>query len=65
MLERNRYMVNNSSLLIALFNGKPGGTKSTIEYAKKQNLRIIVITSNERKIPTKNEQDKARRSPLE
>lgn len=44
MLERNRYMVNNSSLLIALFNGKPGGTKSTIEYAKKQNLRIIVIT---------------------
>ena len=43
MLERNRYMVNNSSLMIALFDGLPGGTKSTIEYAKKQGLEIIVI----------------------
>ncbi|MCM1224546.1 MAG: DUF1273 domain-containing protein [Lachnospiraceae bacterium] len=43
MLERNRYMVNNSSLMIALFNGLPGGTKSTIEYAKKQGLEVVVI----------------------
>ena len=43
MLERNRYMVNNSSLMIALFNGLPGGTKSTIDYAKKNGLEIIVI----------------------
>lgn len=27
MQERNRYMVNSSSLVIALFNGKEGGTK--------------------------------------
>ncbi len=44
MLERNRYMVNNSSLMIALFNGQSGGTKSTIEYAKKQGVEIIIIT---------------------
>ncbi len=43
MLERNRYMVNNSSLLIALYNGLAGGTKSTIDYAKKQGLEIITI----------------------
>lgn len=43
MFERNRYMVNNSSLMIALFNGLPGGTKSTIDYAKKNGLEIIVI----------------------
>ena len=43
MLERNRFMVNNSSLMIALFNGLPGGTKSTIDYARKQGLDIVVI----------------------
>lgn len=43
IFERNRFMVNNSSLLIALFSGKNGGTKSTIEYAKKQGLNIVII----------------------
>ena len=32
MLERNRYMVDESSLMIALFNGRAGGTKSTIDW---------------------------------
>lgn len=43
MLERNRFMVNNSSLIIALFNGLPGGTKSTIDFARKQGLEVVVI----------------------
>ncbi len=43
MLERNYYMVNNSSLIIALFNGQSGGTKSTIDYARKQGLEIVII----------------------
>ena len=43
MLERNRFMVDNSSVMIALFNGLPGGTKSTIDYARNQNLEIIII----------------------
>ena len=43
MLERNRFMIDNSSRLIALFDGKNGGTKSTIEYAKKQGLEIIIL----------------------
>lgn len=44
MIERNRFMVNNSSLMIALYNGLSGGTQSTIEYAKKQGLEIQIIT---------------------
>lgn len=43
ILERNRFMVDNSSLMIALFNGLPGGTKSTIDYAKMQGLELIII----------------------
>ena len=43
MLERNRYMVDNSSKMIALFNGQSGGTKSTIDYAQTLGLSIVVI----------------------
>ncbi len=43
MLERNRYMIDNSSVVIALFNSKPSGTKYTIDYAKKQGRNIIII----------------------
>ena len=43
MFERNRFMVDNSALMIALFNGLPGGTKSTIDHARKQGLEIVII----------------------
>ena len=43
MLERNNFMVNNSSKIIALFDGISGGTKKTIDYAKKQGLEIVII----------------------
>lgn len=43
MKERNQYMINNSSLVIALFNGQWGGTKQTIEYAKSQGVEVIII----------------------
>lgn len=43
MLERNRYMINNSSMVIALFNGQPGGTKKTIDYAREQGKEIVII----------------------
>ena len=38
MQKRNKYMISNSSLVIALFDGQPGGTKSTLDMAKKQVL---------------------------
>ena len=44
MQERNDYMLNNSSLLIALYNGSNGGTKYTITKANKLGIRTIIIT---------------------
>ena len=43
MKERNEFMLNNSSCLIALFNGANGRTKNTIEQAIKLNLKIKII----------------------
>ncbi len=43
MLRRNRYMVDHSSLLIALHDGLPGGTRYTIEYALQRGLGIVDI----------------------
>ena len=43
MLERNDYMLKNSSTVIALFNGLAGGTKSTIQKANRMGLKIEII----------------------
>ncbi len=43
MQERNKYMINNSSRIIALYNGQNGGTRTTINYAKSLGLQIIII----------------------
>ena len=40
---RNRYMVDHSDAIIAVYDGKTGGTKNCINYAKKQRKGIIVI----------------------
>lgn len=44
MLERNDYMLNNSSLVIALYDGKGGGTGYTIKKAKAKGLKIEIIS---------------------
>jgi len=43
MQRRNRYMVRNSSMLIAVFSGDAGGTKDTFDYAVSNGLSIIWI----------------------
>ena len=44
MIRRNRYMVDHSGLLIALYNGIPkGGTFQTLAYAMKKGLTIHTI----------------------
>ena len=43
MLKRNIYMVDNSSVLVAVYDGKLGGTMHTVNYAKKCGLEIIEI----------------------
>ncbi len=37
---RNEWMVEHSSKVIAVFNGQPGGTKNTIEYAQQQGVPV-------------------------
>lgn len=44
MMKRNRYMIDHSSILIAVFDGALGGTMKTVIYAKQQGLEIIQIT---------------------
>lgn len=40
---RNQWMVDRASRLIAVYTGAPGGTKKTIEYARKKKLDIVLI----------------------
>lgn len=41
MQRRNRYMIDRSSMLIAVYSGDSGGTKYTFDYAAEQKLQII------------------------
>ena len=43
MQERNRYMVDRSSLLLAVYDERPGGTFSTVRYAQKQKITVVVL----------------------
>ncbi len=36
-------MIDHSSLVIAVFNGEPGGTKNTLLYAQQQGIPQVVI----------------------
>lgn len=41
---RNHYMIDNSDVLIAIYNGEPkDGTACTVEYAKRQGKEIVII----------------------
>nr|WP_325220203.1 SLOG family protein [uncultured Oscillibacter sp.] len=41
MQRRDRYMVDHASLLIAAFDGTPGGTRYTMQYAMSRGLSIV------------------------
>ena len=43
MLRRNRYMVDHSALVIAVYDGTPGGTRRTLEYALRQKIPFVDI----------------------
>lgn len=36
-------MVRHSALVIAVFNGEPGGTKNTLDFAKRNGIPCVVI----------------------
>ncbi len=43
MLRRNRYMVDHSALVIAIYDGTNGGTRRTLEYALRQKVPFVDI----------------------
>ena len=43
MMRRNKYMVDNSALLIAAYSGAAGGTRNTMLYALRQNVELYEI----------------------
>lgn len=43
MQRRNEYIVDNSSLLLACYNGKPGGTMKTLLYAGRNDVKTVII----------------------
>ena len=43
MMRRNRYMVDRSSLLLACYDGRPGGTMNTILYAERSEVQVILV----------------------
>lgn len=43
MLRRNRYMVDHSGLVIAVYDGADGGTRRTLEYAMNKKVPFLDI----------------------
>ena len=43
MMRRNRYMVDHASLLLAAYNGAPGGTRNTLLYALREGVRVVEL----------------------
>ena len=41
LFARKEWMVDRASRLIAVYNGVPGGTKQTIDYAKRHGLEVV------------------------
>lgn len=44
---RDEWMVDHASRLIAVYTGAPGGTKKTIDYAKKKRIKVVSYSDNE------------------
>lgn len=59
MLERNRYLIDHASILLAVHNGtQRSGTGATVRYAQKQGCEIFIIDPISRIIshlPSQNE----------
>ena len=43
MFRRNRYLVGNSDLLLAAYDGQPGGTAMTVLYAREAGILVEIL----------------------
>ena len=46
MQKRNEWMVNNCDVLIAVWDGTPGGTGNCVKYAQKKGVQIVLVDPN-------------------
>ena len=46
MHKRNRYLVDSSAHMIAVYNGERGGTQYTNDYATSKGLDVVIINPN-------------------
>ncbi|WP_297211357.1 SLOG family protein [uncultured Flavonifractor sp.] len=49
MLRRNRYLVDHSARIIAVYDGMLGGTMYTLTYAMRQGLEVTILDPEEEK----------------
>jgi len=47
MQKRNEYMVDNSNIVIAVWDGTKGGTYNCVKYAEKLGKEVIIINPKE------------------
>ena len=43
MFARNRYLVDNADMLLAAYDGQPGGTQMTVQYARQMGIQVCMI----------------------
>ena len=41
--KRNEWMVDHSAKVIAVYNGKPGGTRNSIQYARRHEVPVVLL----------------------
>lgn len=46
MFRRDRYMVERASTILAVYDGTPGGTRYTLNYAMSKKLRVLLLDLN-------------------
>ena len=46
MLRRDRYLVDRSGCILAVFDGSPGGTRYTLNYAMNRQLEVLLLDLN-------------------
>ena len=51
MLRRDRYMVDRSAAVLAVFDGTPGGTQYTLNYAMDKKLEILLLDPARPEVP--------------
>ena len=44
--KRNEWMVDHCALVLAVYNGQPGGTANTIDYARRNGVKVKIIELN-------------------